>query len=235
VSEARSSQSELFIVTDRRATNGRPLLSVVEEALQGVADFEQQQGVKPRVAVQLREKDLPTSALVELAHRLRELTRKYGVRLFINDRIDVALCVEADGAQLGVTTLALETARKLYPHLELGFSTHSVDELRHFATGVAACPDFAFFGPVLETPAKAGIIAPQGVHALTDAASLGLKIIAVGGVSASNIYDLLMAGCAGVACIREILSSPSPAHVTVRLLTEILKRDQAAIRHVSLT
>jgi thiamine-phosphate pyrophosphorylase len=235
VGSIRTRPSELFIVTDRCATNGRPLLAVVTEALEGVRAFRERSGVQPRVAVQLREKDLPVCELTEIAHRLRELTQKYQVRLFINDRIDVALCVEADGVQLGVTTVPVETARKFYPHLELGFSTHSVSELRHFATGVAACPDFAFFGPVFETPAKAGIIGAKGVHGLTEAAKCDTKIIAVGGISASNISDLLAAGCAGVACIREILFAPAPGQVTMRLLDEIWKYDEAAFRRISLT
>jgi thiamine monophosphate synthase len=100
---------------------------------------------------------------------------------------------------------------------------------------VAGCPDFAFFGPVFETPAKAGIIAAKGVHALTEAAKCDTKIIAVGGVSASNIYSLLEAGSSGVACIREILFAPDPSHVTTRLLDEIWKYDEAAFRRISLT
>jgi len=231
----RARQSELFIVTDRRATNGRPLLAVVTEALAGVRTFRDRTGVEPRVAVQLREKDLPARELTEIAHRMREITRKAQVRLFINDRIDVALCVEADGVQLGVTTVALETARKFYPQLELGFSTHCLSELRRFATGVAACPDFAFFGPVFETPAKAGIIGTKGVHTLTEAAKCHPKIIAIGGVVASNINDLLVVGCGGVACIREILGAPAPGKVTTRLLDEIWKFDEAAVRRIPLT
>ncbi len=231
----RGGQSELFIITDRRATNGRPLLAVVKEALGGVRAFRERTGVQPHVAVQLREKDLPIHELVEFAHRLRELTWNEQVRLFISDRIDVALCVEADGVQLGVTTIAVETARKFYPQLELGFSTHTVSELRHFATGVTACPDFAFFGPVFETPAKSGIIAAKGVHALTEAAKCDMKVVAVGGVNALNLYGLLESGIAGVACIREILFAPAPGEVTARLLDEIWKFDKAAFGRISLT
>ncbi|HVV48708.1 MAG TPA: thiamine phosphate synthase, partial [Polyangia bacterium] len=85
----------LYLVTDRAATGGRPLVAVVEQGLAGIAGS----GLDPaEVAVQLREKDLDGRALTELARALRAATAAVGARLYVNDRIDVALAVGADGA-----------------------------------------------------------------------------------------------------------------------------------------
>jgi len=80
----------LYLITDRHQTKGQPLTAVVEEALKG--------GAK---AVQLREKDLSARELFELALSMRRVTKDYGAKLFINDRVDIAMAVKADGVHLG--------------------------------------------------------------------------------------------------------------------------------------
>jgi thiamine-phosphate pyrophosphorylase len=103
---------DLYLVTDRSQSRGRDLLWVLEQALDG--------GVK---AIQLREKDLSGKELFDLAEKTRELCNRYDARLLINDRIDVALGVDADGVQLGNASIPIETARKLLgPRKLLGAS-----------------------------------------------------------------------------------------------------------------
>ena len=92
----------LYMITDRMQTAGRTLPAVVAEALRG--------GLR---AVQLREKDLHAGNLFELAAELRQLTKKFGAKLLINDRIDVALAVAADGVHLGKGSLPLPEARRI--------------------------------------------------------------------------------------------------------------------------
>src|ERR1043166_4223314 len=143
----------LYLVTDRTRTGGRPLLEVVEAALDGGVD-----------AVQLREKDLPTDELVDLATRLVGLCRRHGARLLINDRIDVALAVGADGVHLPVDSFRVADARSLLGNAALiGASAHHAGAARSAA---AAGADFVVFGPVFDTPSKRVFGPPVGLAAL---------------------------------------------------------------------
>jgi thiamine-phosphate pyrophosphorylase len=109
---------DLYVVTDRQLTSGRSLRWVVEAALQGGAR-----------AFQLREKDLPPRELYPLALEMRQLTQTYGARLLINDRVDVALAVNADGVHLTTTSLPASIARRvLGPEHLIGVSTHTLAE-----------------------------------------------------------------------------------------------------------
>ena len=111
------------------------------------------------VAVQLREKDLPGRALVELARALRELTAAAGVAFYVNDRIDIALAVGADGVHLGGASLSPAEARAIAPGLAIGVSAHRIADLR--ATAPAS---FAVFGPIRDTPSKRAYGAPLGTE-----------------------------------------------------------------------
>src|SRR5256885_6845916 len=106
-----SSAPWLYIITDRQATGGRPLVAVVAEALAGA------RAAPGRVAVQLREKDLDARSLCELARALRPVTAPAGAELFINDRLDVALAAGADGVHLGGGALSVEQARSTSPEI----------------------------------------------------------------------------------------------------------------------
>ncbi|MGH7787120.1 MAG: thiamine phosphate synthase, partial [Candidatus Binatia bacterium] len=139
----------VYLITDRGQTAGRPLLAVVGAALQG--------GIR---LVQLREPELGTRPLLELARALRRLTRAHGAALLINDRIDVALACDADGVHLPGRSFAVADARALLgPQRWIGISTHAPDEVRAAA---AAGADFAVFGPLFETPSKRAYGPPLG-------------------------------------------------------------------------
>lgn len=189
----------LYLITDRHQTAGRPLLEVVEAALSG--------GVR---AVQLREKDLPTAELYELAWELRALTSHYDARLFINERIDVALAVEADGVHLGINSLPVTAARRVAPELLIGYSSHGVAEA---AAAIAKGADFVTFGPVFHTPSKAAYGEPVGLTELARVCSLptGDLVFALGGVKQVNLGQVTASGCYRVALISDILAAPDPA------------------------
>ena len=200
---------DLYLVTDRSLTRGRDLLWVVEQALAG--------GVR---AVQLREKDLGGKDLFDLAEKVRNLCDRYDAAFFINDRIDVALAVDAAGVQLGKASLPLETARTLLgPQKLIGYSIHSVDEGQQ-AQRLGA--DFVLFGPVYFTPSKASFGAPQGLAALKQTvANLARPVYAIGGITAENTIEVRSAGARGVALISAIISAEQPrdvAQTIVRLL-----------------
>jgi thiamine-phosphate pyrophosphorylase len=200
----------LDLVTDRWATARRPLVEVVAAALTGIAGS----GLPPGdVAVQLREKDLEARALLELARPLRDITAAAGVSLYVNDRIDVALAVEADGVHLGGTSLSPAEARALGPALAVAVSAHGLAEVR----AAAAAATFAVFGPLRETPSKRAYGPPVGVAALAEAARVGLPLLAIGGVDAVDVPEVVAAGARGIACVRPVMSATDPAAAVARL------------------
>lgn len=199
----------LYLITDRMQTAGRSLPAVVADALRG--------GLR---AVQLREKDLTAGQLFELAWELRRITREFGARLLINDRIDVALAVAADGVHLGKAGLPVAVARRILGSAGLiGYSAHSTDEAVRAQRDGA---DFVTLGPVYHTPSKALYGEPLGLNALTEAAGVvAIPVFALGGVKQSSVAEVLSAGAQGVALISAIMAAPDPALETESLLRTI--------------
>jgi thiamine-phosphate pyrophosphorylase len=202
---------DLCLITDRKQTQGRELLWVLEAALAG--------GVR---AIQLREKDLSARELFYLAEKTRKLTAAHGARLFINDRIDVALAVGADGVQLGNNSVSAQSARELLGTDRLiGISTHSLDEAR-LAEGQNA--DFVLFGPVFYTPSKAVYGAPQGIAALKNLVEkVTLPVYAVGGIKPENVSEVVGAGAGGVALISAVIAATDPRAAAENVL-KLLRR-----------
>jgi thiamine-phosphate pyrophosphorylase len=198
---------DLYLVTDRSQTHGRDLLSVVERALEG--------GVK---AVQLREKELSGGALYRLAEKTRQLCEKYQAALFINERIDVALAVDAAGVQLGGASLPFTSARELLGADKcLGVSTHSLKEALEAKQAGA---DFVLFGPVYFTPSKAAYGAPQGTAVLKEIVEkIPLPVYAIGGIKPANTDEVRGTGVRGIAVISAIMSANDPKFATLQLLS----------------
>jgi thiamine-phosphate pyrophosphorylase len=202
---------DLYLVTDRSLTQGRDLLWVLQQALDG--------GVK---AIQLREKDLGGRELFFLAEAARKLTRRYHARLLINDRIDIALAVDADGVHLSTASIPIESARALLGRQRLlGASTHSLEEAEEAERNGA---DFVVFGPIYFTPSKAPYGSPQGSAALKKVVDkISLPIYAIGGIKPENIADTCRAGVCGVALISAVMSAADPKNATKKILS-FLKR-----------
>jgi thiamine-phosphate pyrophosphorylase len=201
----------LCLITDRMQTAGRALPAVVADALHG--------GLR---AVQLREKDLTAAQLFKLAAELRQLTREYGAKLLINDRIDVALAVAADGVHLGKAGLPVSEARRILGSKRLiGYSAHSTDEALQAQLGGA---DFVTFGPVYHTPSKAQYGEPLGLSALAETTRVvSIPLFALGGVKMSSVAEVLAAGAYGVALISAIMAAPDPAAETDSMLRIIAR------------
>jgi len=212
-----SFDGDLYVVTDRQLTGGRPLRLVVEAALRGGAR-----------AVQLREKDLPPRELYPLALEMRQLTQAYGARLLINDRADVALAVNADGVHLTTTSLPASIARQvLGPGRLIGVSTHTRAEAQ---AAVEEGADFVVFGPVFFTPSKAPYGQPVGLDALRAVrAVVKSPILAIGGIKPTNLDQVLAAGADGIAVISAIISADDPTAATQDLLAR-LRAASAKIR-----
>jgi len=191
-----SARLRLMVITDRGVCANLP--DAVAAALRGGAR-----------AVQLREKDMGALELLELARRLRRLTREHSASLIVNDRIDVALAADADGAHLGWRSLPVGVARRLLgPDRLIGVSTHSPSEA---ARAQEQGADYVTFGPVFDTPSKRGLVATQGVEGLAECVrAVDLPVVAVGGVLPEHVASLRDAGAIGVAVIRGVLASPRP-------------------------
>ncbi len=161
------------------------------------------------VAVHLREKDLGGRDLWALARPLRAVCDAAGQLLLVNDRLDVALAVGADGVHLPSAGVpAAEARRLLGPERLVGVSCHGEADVRRAAGGGA---DFATFGPVFATPSKAGYGPPVGLEALARAARLGLPLVALGGIDAAGAAMARARGARGAAAIRAWLDAPDPA------------------------
>jgi len=185
----------LYLITDRKIA-AKPLPEAVRLALQG--------GVR---AVQLREKDLPVRELLALAQELRAITREFGAKLFINDRVDVAVAVGADGVHLGHQSMPPEAVRKAAGKgLLIGVSTHSLEEARAAEAGGA---DFITFGPIFQTPSKSEYGVPVGIDALKALKNeVKIPIFALGGIKSGNFEQIIMSGASGMAMISAILAAP---------------------------
>lgn len=200
----------LYLITARQHTNHRPLLPLLQHTINA--------GLP---ALQVREKDLTTNALLSLSHQIVALSHKSGVRVFINDRIDVAQACGADGIHLRANSFPVSVARKLLGDGPLiGVSAHSVEDVCRAETDGA---DFVVLGPIYQTPSKVEYGPPLGLHVLeTAVAQATIPVFAIGGVTLSRVHEVRQAGAFGIAVISAILSAPDTSHAT-RALVQALQ------------
>jgi thiamine-phosphate pyrophosphorylase len=200
----------IYLITERRlADRMGGLTRAVEGALAG--------GIK---GVQLREKDLEGRDLFELALELRELTYRYGARLLINDRVDIAMAADADGVHLGQNGLPPGEARRLLGRKKLiGVSTHSFEEALEAQRQGA---DFITLGPVYSTPSKAQYGEPIGLGPLNEASrALKIPVLAIGGIKKERLKEVVSSGAFGVAVISAVLGAGDARKNTEEIVREL--------------
>lgn len=170
-------------------------------------------------AVQLRDPAASTRALADLARTLLARLRGSGVPLVVNDRLDVALAVGADGVHLGQRDLDPLSARRLAgPDLHIGLSVSTVGEARETLALPAGTVDLLGVGPVLATSSKPDAAPPGGWETLAAICALSpLPCVAIGGLGAGHAEDVRRAGAAGMAVVSEICGRPDVAAATDRL------------------
>ena len=186
---------KLYLVTDRELSLGRSLEEVVSEAVKG--------GV---TVVQLREKDASTGEFIELARRLMKLLKPLRIPLIINDRVDVALAVDADGVHIGQSDMSYEDARRLLgPDKIIGLSVESFEDIE---AANALDVDYIGISPVYGTPTKTDTAEPFGLEGLRKAVQMSAHpTVAIGGMNASTIAEVMAAGTDGVAVVSAICSA----------------------------
>jgi len=158
--------------------------------------------------IQLREKTDAPRAFFEDAVAALRLARAAGVTLLINDRVDIALALGADGVHLGQTDLPVIAARKLLGREAIiGYSTHNIDQVE---SALDLPIDYLAFGPIFETGSKQNPDPVVGLEAIRKAKSIvnDLPLVAIGGIRRSNLLEVLSAGADSAAIISEILATP---------------------------
>jgi len=198
----------LYVILDRVAARGRDLDEILAATLEGGCRM-----------VQLREKEWPSGRLLPLAERLGGRCRRAGVTFIVNDRVDLAVAVGADGVHLGQDDLPPRAARPLLrPGMILGRSTHTLvqatrardEAVDYVAVGsmfeTATKPDFELAGPDLLRRIRP--LTPQ-------------PLVGIGGITHANLGDVIRAGADGIAVISAVCGAPDPAAATRRLLAAI--------------
>ena len=199
----------LYLVTDRALARGRASVEIVREAVAGGA-----------TCVQLREKNCGTREFLEEARAFQAALRGTGVPLVVNDRVDVALAVDADGVHLGQQDMALADARRLGPPgWIIGVSAECVeDAIRAEREGA----DYIGVSPVFATPTKIDTARPLGLEGLRQMrAAVKIPLVAIGGIHAGNAREVIRAGADGLAVVSAIVSADSPREAARQLRREI--------------
>jgi thiamine-phosphate pyrophosphorylase len=188
----------LCLVTDRRRAGERPLAEIVAAAARGGATM-----------VQLREKGARTRALLEEARALKAMLAPLGVKFLVNDRLDIALAVDADGLHVGQDDLPVDEARRLLgPDKIIGLSITEPDQALR---AEAEAADYLGVGPVYAQQTKGDASAPLGAEGFRRVRRLTAKpMLAIGGLTPENSAPLIAAGAAGVAVVSAIVAASDP-------------------------
>jgi thiamine-phosphate pyrophosphorylase len=200
----------LIVITDAALARPRTVAEVVAAALEGGAPV-----------IQLRDKTATAAALLEDARTLLPLVRRYGARLIVNDRLDVALAAGADGVHLGPDDLPVAAARTHAPAgFLIGFST---DDPAAAAQAAADGADYIGCGAVFGTTSKADAAAERiGVARLDRVArAVNVPVVAIGGIGPDNVAEIAATAAAGVAVIGAVMTAADPAGVARALLEAV--------------
>ncbi|ELY36469.1 thiamine phosphate synthase [Natronorubrum tibetense] len=196
-----------YLVTQQSVSEGRSTPEIVRAAIDGGVDV-----------VQLREKETEARFRYELGLELRELTAEAGVDLIVNDRIDIAQAIDADGVHVGQSDLPVTVARDLFgPDAVVGCSTSTVEEALE---AEAAGADYLGIGAVYGTSSKdvaaeENGVGPERIAAIAEAVSI--PVVGIGGITTDNAAPVVEAGAVGVSVISEITTAEDPQGTTAAL------------------
>lgn len=197
----------LYLITDRSILAGRNLIETVRKALTG--------GV---TILQYREKSAPTRVMIEEASVLRELCRSFDVPFIINDRLDVAIAVDADGVHLGQDDMPPHIARRILgANKIIGLTVHNEKEL---SDAHRLDINYVSFAPVFPTSTKPDHQSPLGIEGVRRLASLSrLPSVAIGGIKEHHLEALAKTGINGICVVSAILGSENPQEAAKRFIS----------------
>ncbi len=204
----------LYVITDAKLSRGRSNRDVIAAALRGGATM-----------VQYRAKNVSTRQMITEALECREACHAYGVPLIVNDRVDVALAVDADGVHVGQDDMPTAYARRLLgPGKILGVSAENAAEAR---AAMAEGADYLGVGAVFPTGSKADAGEPIRLQGLMQIARVStIPIVGIGGINAANAASVIRAGAAGIAVISAVVSADD-VQAAARELRSIVEKAKA--------
>lgn len=204
----------LIVITDRSLADPGDVIEIVADALRAGAR-----------TVQLREKALPPRDVLPLAHRLRADTRRHGALFFVNDRLDLALAVQADGVHLGPDDLSVRAAREIAPPgFLIGYSADQVEEARRAVRDGA---DYIGCGTVYPTGTKPDAGRETGIEGLRRVArAINAPVVGIGGVTPARAPAVIAAGAVGCAAVAAVMAAANPR----RAVTDFLRATKHGAR-----
>lgn len=205
----RLENKNLYLVTDRSGfDNHNTFLDAVAASLKG--------GVQ---IVQLREKNASAQEFIELGKKIRELCSLYNAIFIINDRIDIALAVEADGVHLGQDDVDIYSARKILGNnFIIGISTHAPEQA---LKAVESGADYIGVGPVFTTPTKPGRKSVGLEYVKWTSKNVDIPWFAIGGINQNNVEKVINSGASRIAAVRAIINSDMPDKASHEFLKHI--------------
>jgi len=207
----KSIDYSLYLVTDRSLSRGKTTLEIVKAGVAG--------GV---TCVQLREKDCSTRQFIEEALSVKKYLKENNIPLIINDRLDVAQAVGADGVHLGQTDMPLQMAKEILKNsMIIGISAESLeDAIRAEKEGA----DYIGVSPIFATPTKTDTALPLGLEGLKKI-SMAVKLpkVAIGGLNCENADEVILNGADGTAVVSAIVSADDPKKAA-EILSAMIKK-----------
>lgn len=194
----------LYVITDRKLAK-RLYAKMVEEAIKGGA-----------TAIQLRDKLASDSELIKIGKNLKEICKQNNVTFIVNDRVNVAKKINANGVHLGPDDMSIELARKILPDKIIGYTVKNVEEARK----VEKYADYLSVGAVFKTKTK--ITSVIGLGKLKEIKeSVSLPVIAIGGINSDNVMEVLKTGVDGIAVISAVMGKKNIEKATRELRNKI--------------
>ena len=201
---------QLYCFSPGKFLRDRDPVELVSAQIRGGADV-----------IQLREKEMSRKDRLEFGLKLRVLTRQEGVLFIVNDDVDLALILDADGVHLGQDDIPIRFARPLMKDKIIGVSTHSLGQVEE---AVASGADYIGVGPVFETVTKEDREELVGLNLLSKIKDIcPIPYVAIGGIGKDNIASLAKAGCHRAAVISDIMLAPD-IEQRCRMIKKLLSR-----------
>jgi len=200
---------DLYIITDQRISHVKSHLEVAEAVLAGGA-----------TVIQFRDKEMEDSEAIEVCRKIYELTKKKGIPFIVNDRVEVAKIVKADGVHLGQEDQSLDFARKILNQNQIiGISVETVEQAIKAEKEGA---DYLGVGPIYPTATKLDAGRELGVARLKEIKeAVNIPVIAIGGINENNLEEVLKVGADGVAIISAVVGAPDITQACRKLKNKI--------------